>query len=101
MTRELAARKLAVARGLIAGPAPLGPGRVWTVLGMFLFAFCAIGVRMALLAVSVQSSAAEAAVVPSEHLPPPERAEILGPEWPDSSDQHLGLVASRKAIRNR
>ncbi len=77
MTRELAARKLAVARGLIAGPAPLGPGRVWTVLGMFLFAFCAIGVRMALLAVSVQPSAAEAAVVPSEHLPPPERAEIL------------------------
>ena len=77
MTRELAARKFAAARGWVAGPEPLEPARVWTVLGVFLFAFCAISVRMGMLALSAQPSSKEIAVVSSEQLPPPERAEIL------------------------
>lgn len=77
MTRELAVHKLAAACGLISAPKPLGSARVWTVLGVFLFAFIAVGARMAMLAVAAQPGSATVSVVDEEHVPLPERAEIL------------------------
>ncbi len=77
MTRELAAQKLAAARGLISAPEPLGSARVWTVLGMFLFAFIVVGARMAELAVAAQPGPATVSEIGEEHAPLPERAEIL------------------------
>ena len=77
MTRELAARKLAAARGLISAPEPLGSARVWTVLGMFLFAFIVVGARMAVLAAAAQPGSTTVSMNAEEHAPLPERAEIL------------------------